>query len=117
MRGDRLERKVTKKLVIKTLIFALLLALIFIQAEALDYPHNKLNKISCDSCHFVYGGEPSLLPPWTAHTPQDIDDTQYNTLCWSCHNDIEAPVSNNKIEAINNSYCIYPKYIFTHMIF
>jgi hypothetical protein len=27
------------------------------------------------------------------------------------------PVSNNKIEAINNSYCIYPKYIFTHMIF
>jgi HSP20 family protein len=26
-------------------------------------------------------------------------------------------VSNNKIEAINNSYCIYPKYIFTHMIF
>ncbi|RJR16408.1 MAG: CxxxxCH/CxxCH domain-containing protein [Nitrospiraceae bacterium] len=70
-------------------IFALLLA--FIEATAIDSPHYDLNRIGCDSCHFVRGSEPSLLPPWTSHVPQDIDDTQYNTLCWSCHNDIEAP--------------------------
>jgi predicted CXXCH cytochrome family protein len=56
-----------------------------------DYPHFGINNIGCDSCHFVYGTQPSLLPPWTVHTPLDIDDTQYNTLCWSCHNDIDAP--------------------------
>ncbi|MBI5664921.1 MAG: hypothetical protein HZC49_07525 [Nitrospirae bacterium] len=58
---------------------------------ATDYPHSGINNIGCDSCHFVYGSQPSLLPPWTVHAPQDIDDTQYNTLCWSCHNDIDAP--------------------------
>jgi hypothetical protein len=39
----------------------------------------------------VYGTEPSLLPGWTAHVPQDIDDTQYNSLCRNCHNDLDAP--------------------------
>lgn len=58
---------------------------------SLDYPHFSINIIGCDSCHFVYGSQPSLMPPWTEHIPQDIDDTQYNTLCWSCHNDIDAP--------------------------
>ena len=37
------------------------------------------------------GSETALLPEWTAHIPEDIDDTQFNTLCWSCHNDIDAP--------------------------
>ncbi|MEW6601281.1 MAG: cytochrome c3 family protein [Nitrospirota bacterium] len=55
-----------------------------------DYPHNWVNNIGCDSCHFVYGSQPALMPPWTVHLPQDIDDTQFNTLCWSCHNDIDA---------------------------
>jgi predicted CxxxxCH...CXXCH cytochrome family protein len=73
------------------IVIIILLILNAIPGYALDYPHYDLNNISCDSCHFVYGSEPSLLPEWTAHTPQDIDDTQYNTLCWSCHNDIEAP--------------------------
>ncbi len=58
---------------------------------ALDYPHFEGNNIGCDSCHFVYGSQPDLLPDWTSHVPVDIDDTQYNTLCWSCHNDIDAP--------------------------
>ncbi|MBI5664920.1 MAG: hypothetical protein HZC49_07520 [Nitrospirae bacterium] len=71
-------------------IFVLIL-LISSAHAALDFPHFGNNNIGCDSCHFVYGSQPSLMPPWTAHTPQDIDDTQYNTLCWSCHNDIDAP--------------------------
>jgi predicted CxxxxCH...CXXCH cytochrome family protein len=77
----------------KTVFFIVIIIILAIaqQIYGLDFPHYGINNISCDSCHFVYGDEPSLLPPWTAHTPQDIDDTQYNTLCWSCHNDIDAP--------------------------
>ncbi|MEW6599461.1 MAG: Ig-like domain-containing protein [Nitrospirota bacterium] len=68
------------------------MGLVISTAEAgLDYPHYGINGIGCDSCHFVYGSQPSLLPPWTEHDPQNIDDTQYNTLCLSCHNDIDAP--------------------------
>ncbi len=70
--------------IIKAIILAIVISLIAVQAGALDYPHFGINNIDCDSCHFVYGTQPSLLPPWTVHTPQDIDDTPYNTLCWSC---------------------------------
>lgn len=77
--------------IIKAIVIVLTLSLMSTQIDALDYPHSGINNIGCDSCHFVYGEEPSLLPPWTEHVPQDIDDTQFNTLCWSCHNDIEAP--------------------------
>ncbi|RJR15265.1 MAG: CxxxxCH/CxxCH domain-containing protein [Nitrospiraceae bacterium] len=80
-----------KYLNIIALVSTLTLGLITSGGQALDYPHFSGNSIGCSSCHFVYGSQPSLLPPWTAHLPQDIDDTQYNTLCWSCHNDIEAP--------------------------
>jgi predicted CxxxxCH...CXXCH cytochrome family protein len=80
-----------KKVIIKALVLALALNLISTQAYTLDYPHSGANNIICDACHFIYGTEPSLLPEWTAHIPQDIDDTQFNMLCWSCHNDIEAP--------------------------
>jgi hypothetical protein len=100
-RGDRIYKRGLKVLII-AIFFVLLIS---IQADTLDYPHYEVNKINCESCHFVYGGEPSLLPPWTAHTPQDIDDTQYNTLCWSCHNDIEAPyVRTHSSLQIDNSY-------------
>ncbi|MBI5664922.1 MAG: hypothetical protein HZC49_07530, partial [Nitrospirae bacterium] len=76
-----------------SILLAVLAVLFVIAAPAhtIDYPHFSINSIGCDSCHFVSGTQPSLLPPWTAHNPQDIDDTQYNTLCWSCHNDIDAP--------------------------
>ncbi|MBI5408469.1 MAG: hypothetical protein HZA14_03790, partial [Nitrospirae bacterium] len=80
-----------KRALFKIAFLAWALILIATNANSLDYPHNGINNIGCDSCHFIYGGEPSLLPPWTVHTPQDIDDTQFNTLCWSCHNDIDAP--------------------------
>jgi nitrate/TMAO reductase-like tetraheme cytochrome c subunit len=92
-------------IILKSFLLAVLFSFIGIQAEALDYPHYGINNIGCDSCHFVYGTEPSLLPPWTAHTPQNIDDTQYNTLCWSCHNDIEAPyVKTHSSLQIDNDY-------------
>ncbi len=88
-----------------SIFIVLFLPLIALQAYAQDWPHNEGNGVGCDSCHFIYGTEPSLLPPWTAHDPQDIDDTQFNTLCWSCHNDIEAPfVNTHSSLQIDNGY-------------
>ncbi len=92
----------------KRLVFAAIMFMLFLtsaQVYAQDWPHNEANGVGCDSCHFIYGTEPSLLPPWTAHDPQDIDDTQFNTLCWSCHNDIEAPfVNTHSSLQTDNSY-------------
>ncbi len=74
-----------------TLIVILIIFCISIQSYSLDYPHNSVNNIGCDSCHYVYGEEPSHLPTWTNHEPQYLDDTQFNALCWGCHNDGPAP--------------------------
>jgi alpha-tubulin suppressor-like RCC1 family protein len=57
----------------------------------LDAPHNDSNGIGCDSCHDVTSSQPKLMPAWTAHAPADIDDTPFNSLCLSCHNDVVAP--------------------------
>jgi predicted CXXCH cytochrome family protein len=73
------------KRTLKVIILALGINLIAISADTLDYPHAGVNSIGCNSCHFVFGTQPTLLPPWTSHVPQDIDDTQYNSLCRSCH--------------------------------
>jgi hypothetical protein len=90
---------------IKLSILAIILGLIAIKGYSLDYPHSYINNIMCESCHFVFGEEPSLLPEWTKHDPQDIDDTQYNTLCWSCHNDIDAHyVRTHSSLQLDNSY-------------
>ncbi len=79
--------------------------LVSIQAYSLDYPHTGVNNITCDACHFVYGDEPTLLPAWTNVVPQNIDDTRYNVLCWSCHNDVEAQyVRTHSSLEIDNSY-------------
>jgi hypothetical protein len=94
-----------KQSTVYSLFLALILCFAAFQVNALDYPHFGVNSIGCDSCHFIYGTEPSLLPEWTSHTPEDIDDTQYNTLCWSCHNDIEAPyVRTHSSLQIDDSY-------------
>ena len=77
--------------VYRVYFFMLLVFVIAFKAEALDYPHNSENNYSCENCHYVYGSEPTLLPEWTLHIPEDIDDTQYNTLCWSCHDNLTAP--------------------------
>jgi hypothetical protein len=52
----------------------------------LDYPHNATNSINCWSCHYNTNNPAS----WATHVPQDIDDTPWNNLCWSCHNDVDA---------------------------
>ncbi|HBH61185.1 MAG TPA: hypothetical protein DDX85_05485 [Nitrospiraceae bacterium] len=92
-------------IIIKILILGILLIFTAPNGNAFDYPHFGGNNIGCSSCHFIYGTEPTLLPPWTAHVPQDIDDTQYNTLCWSCHNDIDAPyVRTHSSLQIDNGY-------------
>lgn len=53
---------------------------------SLDEPHNVINSIGCDSCHDLSASnQPMMMPAWTAHEPIDIDDTQFNTLCVSCH--------------------------------
>jgi predicted CxxxxCH...CXXCH cytochrome family protein len=88
-----------------TIIVFLMLCIAGSPLYALDAPHTSTNTIDCDSCHFVYGDQPALLPPWTEHAPVDIDDTQYNTLCWSCHNDITAPyVSTHSSLQLDNGY-------------
>jgi hypothetical protein len=63
-----------------------------VYASGLDVPHNTVNSISCGNCHDIFAyNQPNLMPPWTVHAPQDIDDTQLNTLCRGCHNDIPVP--------------------------
>ncbi len=80
-----------KRILLTILSLAVVFSLIAINADTLDYPHNSSNHYSCESCHYVYASESALLPIWTAHIPEDIDDTQYNTLCWSCHDNLTAP--------------------------
>ncbi len=75
---------------LKVQMLSLFLCLIASPVFSLDYPHTTVNNISCDSCHFVYGSESSLMIEGLSYG-QNIDDTQYNALCWSCHNDIAAP--------------------------
>ncbi|MDW7773480.1 MAG: Calx-beta domain-containing protein [Desulfobulbaceae bacterium] len=56
------------------------------------FPHIYQNEIDCTSCHDVWGSEPKLLPAWTSEQlPQNIDDTQFNKLCWSCHTEESDP--------------------------
>jgi hypothetical protein len=58
----------------------------FSAIAGIDEPHNVINSIGCGSCHDVTAfDQPKLMPAWTAHEPVDIDDTQFNTLCVSCH--------------------------------
>ncbi len=100
-----MSNPISYKLSIKIIFFVLGLCVIATNASALDYPHTGINSIRCDSCHYVYSDEPSYLPPWTNHSPQDIDDTQFNTLCWSCHNDVRAAyVKTHSSLQIDNSY-------------
>jgi hypothetical protein len=63
-----------KAFILKAVFFVLVNIIAVTFGYAIDYPHNWINNIGCDSCHFVYGTQPSLMPPWTVHLPQDIDD-------------------------------------------
>ncbi|MBI4682966.1 MAG: CxxxxCH/CxxCH domain-containing protein [Nitrospirae bacterium] len=93
------------KSIIASLITVMILSLTAIKGDALDYPHFGGNYIGCEACHFIYATQPGLLPDWVAHNPQDIDDVWYNPICWSCHNDIEAPfVRTHSSLQIDNGY-------------
>ncbi len=93
------------RLIFKVSVFIISVFLLSNKAFALDYPHTWINNIGCDSCHYVYADEPSHLPTWTSHEPQDIDDSPYNVLCWSCHNNYEAPyVKTHSSLQIDDSY-------------
>lgn len=58
-------------------------------ARAGSYPHYLQSGLECGSCHSVHGGQPKLI--WEQAAQQDIDHTPMNQLCWSCHNDTDAP--------------------------
>lgn len=49
-----------------------------------DSPHNTTNGISCDSCHSLTSTDPKLILD-DLDFGTNIDDTRYNSLCWSCH--------------------------------
>jgi hypothetical protein len=69
----------------KSFIFAAASTLLagFAQAQ-LDAPHNASSATGCLSCHQMDSTYPKLLPPLVT-TPLNIDDTNSNNLCWSCH--------------------------------
>ena len=91
--------------IIKSLFLTLSICLIAVQADTMDYPHSYMENIECDACHFVYGGEPSLLPLWTSHVQQNIDDTQFNVLCLDCHdNDVAPFMRTHSSLQIDNGY-------------
>ena len=60
-----------------------------ISARAVGYPHYLQNGYECASCHNVHGTQPKLI--WEQAPQQDIDHSVFNQLCWSCHNDVDAP--------------------------
>jgi predicted CxxxxCH...CXXCH cytochrome family protein len=101
----------SKKLLILFLA-TILIGFTFSQVMAVDWPHNEQMQggkeaIGCDKCHFVFGTAESLLPPWITYdnTPPNIDNTHSNALCWSCHNDDDAPfVRTHSSQQIDNSY-------------
>jgi predicted outer membrane repeat protein len=76
---------------IKLLFWAFLVLVSPDVSVGVEGPHNSVNSIGCDNCHDVSTSNPYFMPSWTVHPPQNIDDTQLNTLCWSCHNDIPVP--------------------------
>ena len=71
--------------IVLTLLFVYSMG--FADDAGLHYPHYSINGISCLSCHYESTENP---PEWFTHVPQDLDDTPYNNLCRSCHNNIIA---------------------------
>jgi hypothetical protein len=53
-----------------------------VHAHALDSPHSSVNIITCESCHYT----DTSSPFWgSGYSPADSDDTPFNALCNSCH--------------------------------
>jgi len=73
------------------LAFTLAISTMFVQA--LDFPHTDVNNIGCLNCHDIHTFQPGtpLLKMVNSIDPGNVDDTAFNNLCWSCHNDAVAP--------------------------
>lgn len=87
------------------LAFTLTVSAMFVQA--LDFPHTDVNNIGCLNCHDLHTFEPGtpLLKIVNSIDPGNIDDTAFNNLCWSCHNDSVAPYRRpHSSYVIDNSY-------------
>ncbi|RJQ47618.1 MAG: CxxxxCH/CxxCH domain-containing protein [Nitrospiraceae bacterium] len=96
--------KMQSLMIFRVLFFSVLFILMATRADALDYPHNSGEGIACDSCHYVWGSQPSLMIEGLTYG-QNIDDTEYNALCWSCHDNITAPlVKTHSSLQIDNGY-------------
>lgn len=89
-----------KLILIALLLFVLPVSSVF---AALSAPHSDANFIECTPCHLKFSA--SEDPVWLDHTPQNIDDTVTNNICWSCHNDVYAPyVATHSSLRTNNEY-------------
>jgi predicted CxxxxCH...CXXCH cytochrome family protein len=98
------KRKAMSKKLLILFIAATIIGFTFSPARAVDFPHNEQSMIGCDSCHDVFGGAEDLMLTWVTYGT-DIDDTQSNSVCWSCHNDVEAPLNRTHSSLqIDNSY-------------
>ncbi len=83
-----------RKTVLTAIVIGLSVVLVasLIHAIApLDYPHFSLSSISCENCHFAHNTTEQFFN-WAQGENQHIDDTVANNLCWSCHNDVIAPL-------------------------
>ena len=89
IRGE-IVRVLSEVSILLVLLLSLLVAEVSADQRGLDYPHNSAQGYSCDSCHYVQG---SSLPSWATEglDEDDLDDTRYNRMCWSCHDDGRAP--------------------------
>ncbi|MCB2181051.1 MAG: right-handed parallel beta-helix repeat-containing protein [Desulfobulbaceae bacterium] len=84
------------------LFFSFFNAVVFADDAGLHYPHYEMNNIGCLSCHYEVTED---VPDWLTHEPQDLDDTPYNNLCRSCHNDVIAPnVNPHSSQTTSNRY-------------
>ena len=87
-----MKTTINKVLIVLLMGFILMKAAVYADEVDLDYPHCSTYDIACLSCHYMFEDLYTLgWPDWVTHEPTDIDDTPYNNLCRSCHNDVRAP--------------------------
>lgn len=89
-RGGRRMKKAIAGLLITGFVIILNYSLVLADEVGLDFPHNNLgtHAIGCLSCHYMAAETP---PEWATHASTEMDDTPFNVLCRSCHNNAIAP--------------------------
>ena len=75
-------------------LLTILLGILYAPSDtfALDAPHDSKAApvVPCAKCH--YSGTASGTPPWVTTPPSGGDNTKFNILCNSCHNNATPPV-------------------------